>query len=53
MLGDTSTWVAIFPEVVEGTYHLLDDTGSPMARVVVTGGLVEELDLRQLVPHAV
>ena len=45
-IGGTSTWVAIYPEVVEGTYHLLDDAGAPMAQVAVTGGEVEQLDLR-------
>jgi hypothetical protein len=51
--GEAAAWVAIFPEVVEGTYHLLDDAGSPMATVAVTGGNVEQLDLRQTVPHGV
>lgn len=44
--GDTTSWVAIYPEVVEGTYHLLDDDDSPMAEVTVHGGQVEQLDLR-------
>lgn len=46
VMHDTTAWVAIFPEVVEGAYHLLDDGGSPMADVAVTGGQVRELDLR-------
>lgn len=41
-----STWVAIYPEVVEGEYHLLDERGAPMATVAVTGGEVGQLDLR-------
>jgi hypothetical protein len=39
-------WVAIFPEVVEGSYDLVDDDGAWLAEVVVPGGVVEELDLR-------
>ncbi|HEY3139809.1 MAG TPA: hypothetical protein VGJ86_01695 [Acidimicrobiales bacterium] len=42
----TTTWVAIYPEVVDGSYHLLDDDGVPMAQVTVPGGQVVELDLR-------
>jgi len=45
-IGDESAWVAVFPEVAEGSYHLLDDDGLPMASVSVTGGKVELLDLR-------
>lgn len=39
-------WVAVFPEVVEGRYELLDDHGRTRAQVVVTGGEVREIDLR-------
>lgn len=39
-------WVAIFPEVVEGRYDLLDADGSTRAQAVVTGGEVSQLDLR-------
>lgn len=39
-------WVAIFPEMVEGAYELLDDHGAQLATVTVTGGEVRELDLR-------
>lgn len=45
-MSDTTAWVAIFPEVHEGVYHLLDEAGSPMADVAVTGGQVHQLDLR-------
>ena len=45
-LGDESVWVAVFPEVAEGSYYLLDDNGLPMAGVTVVGGQVEQLDLR-------
>ena len=41
-----SVWTAVFPEVTEGRYHLLDDSGVPMADVTVTGGSVHQLDLR-------
>jgi hypothetical protein len=40
------TWVAIYPEVVEGQYHLLDDDMAPMAQVAITGGQVQQVDLR-------
>lgn len=39
-------WVAIFPEMTEGTYELLDDHGTHLAEVTITGGAVQELDLR-------
>ena len=39
-------WTAVFPEVHEGSYHLLDDDGAPLARVRVAGGTVHQLDLR-------
>jgi hypothetical protein len=39
--------VAVFPEVVEGGYDLLDPDGEPMARISVTGGRVTELNLRK------
>lgn len=45
-LGRDSAWTAVFPEVVAGTYHLLDEGGSPLATVAVAGGAVRHLDLR-------
>ncbi len=39
-------WTAVFPEVTEGHYQLLDDDGVPMADVTVTGGSVHQVDLR-------
>jgi hypothetical protein len=39
-------WVAVFPEVIEGSYYLLDADGLPLAGMTVTGGTVDELDLR-------
>lgn len=50
-LDQESTWVAIFPEVRTGTYHLLDDDHSPMAAIAVLGGQVEHLDLRPKPKH--
>jgi hypothetical protein len=38
--------VAVFPQVVGGSYQVLDDDGIPMALVHVRGGHVAELDLR-------
>jgi hypothetical protein len=39
-------WTAVFPEVAQGSYHLLGDDGAPVVHVTVTGGTVHELDLR-------
>ena len=39
-------WTAVFPEVAEGAYHLLDDDGTSRAQVTVAGGTVQQLDLR-------
>jgi hypothetical protein len=36
----------VFAEVLQGSYHLLDDDGAPLAPVTVTGGSVQQLDLR-------
>jgi hypothetical protein len=32
--------------VLEGQYHLLDDDMAPMAQVAITGGQVQQVDLR-------
>jgi hypothetical protein len=45
-IDGTMTWVALYPELVEGAYHLLDEAGAPMAQVAVSGGQVEQIDLR-------
>lgn len=42
--------VALFPEVTEGTYELLDEDLVPMATVEVVGGEVQTLDLRAVLP---
>lgn len=43
---DGWAWTAVFPEITEGHYELLDAAGRPMADVTVAGGHVQELDLR-------
>jgi hypothetical protein len=45
-LGGETVMVAVFPEVVVGSYHILDDAGVPVALVHVRGGEVAEVDLR-------
>jgi hypothetical protein len=46
-LGDgASVHVAVFPQVAQGSYQVLDDAGIPVALVQVTGGNVAEVDLR-------
>jgi len=45
-IGHGFAWTAVFPEVTEGSYHLLDDDGAPLAHATVTGGTVHQLDLR-------
>ena len=44
--SDVWAWTAVFPEITEGRYELLDGGGAPMADVTVTGGSVHQLDLR-------
>ena len=39
--------VAVFPQLVEGRYDLLDAVGEPMLALTITGGRITELDLRQ------
>ena len=46
-VGGESVFTAVFPEVVRGSYQVLDDRGIPVAVVHVTGGHVAELDLRR------
>lgn len=45
-VGGAPVPVALFPELTEGAYEILDDDLAPVAAVVVTGGQVTELDLR-------
>ena len=43
--GDTTAWVAVFPEIVEGAYSLLTDDGHEHMPFVVVGGQVTSLVL--------
>ena len=45
-LGGASVAVAVFPQVTEGSYQLVDGAGLPVALVRVRGGQVVEHDLR-------
>ena len=46
-IGGETVFTAVFPEVIDGSYQVLDGGGIPMALVRVTGGHVAELDLRR------
>jgi hypothetical protein len=46
-LGGGLTVVAVFPQLAEGRYDLLDAVGEPMLALTITGGRITELDLRQ------
>jgi hypothetical protein len=46
-LGDRTVTAAVFCELVEGAYWVLDGTGTPVHRVEVTGGELSTVDLRQ------
>lgn len=45
-VGGAAVPVALFPELTEGAYEILDGNLAPIAAVVVTGGQVTQLDLR-------
>jgi hypothetical protein len=45
-VGGGTVWAAVFPQVAQGSYQVLDDDGIPMALLQVTGGHVAEVDLR-------
>lgn len=45
-VGGTPVPVALFPELTEGAYEILDDDLAPIATASVTGGSVAQLDLR-------
>jgi hypothetical protein len=49
-IGPRDTEVAVFPEVLAGTYDILDERLQPVLRVVVVGGEVAEVDLATAVP---
>ncbi|MDQ3450015.1 MAG: hypothetical protein M3455_03730 [Actinomycetota bacterium] len=44
--GDNTVVAAVFAELVEGTYLVLDRTGEAVQRVEVEGGKVATIDLR-------
>jgi hypothetical protein len=46
-LSGTAVHVAVYPEVVEGVYELLDDRRTPFVSVWVRGGEVSHVDLTQ------
>ena len=46
-LGDHTVTAAVFCELVEGAYWVLDGTGTPVHRVEITGGELATVDLRQ------
>ena len=45
-LGGGKVVAAVFAELLEGSYEVLDQTGSPIRRIEIEGGRVTELDLR-------
>jgi hypothetical protein len=47
-LGDRTVTAAVFCELVEGAYWVLDGTGTPVHRVEITGGELTTVDLRAL-----
>jgi hypothetical protein len=47
-LGDRTVTAAVFCELVEGTYWVLDAVGTPVHPVRITGGDLTTLDLREL-----
>jgi hypothetical protein len=47
-LDDTTMYVAVFPEVTAGRYHLLHDDGSVWTTLDVVGGEVSEVQLTAL-----
>jgi len=44
--GGTKIVAAVFVELVEGPYDVLDPSGAPIRRVAIEGGRVTDLDLR-------
>jgi hypothetical protein len=47
MLGSKTATAAVFAELVEGRYWVLDDAGQPVRQVTITGGEVAQIDLRR------
>jgi hypothetical protein len=46
-LGSTTVTAAVFAELVEGRYRVLDDAGRPVRTVTITGGELAQVDLRR------
>ena len=46
-LGDRTVTAAVFCELVEGAYWVLDGDGTPVHRVEITGGELATVDLRE------
>ncbi len=46
-LGARPVVVAVFAELVEGRYSLLDAAGEPMLALAIVGGRITELDLTE------
>lgn len=51
-VGGAPVPVALFPELTEGVYEILDADLMPVTTVVVTGGEVAQLDLRAALRRA-
>jgi hypothetical protein len=47
MLGARTVTAAVFAELVEGRYWVLDDAGQPVIPVTITGGELAQVDLRR------
>lgn len=47
-LGDRTVTAAVFCELVEGIYWVLDASGAPVHPVEITGGHLTTIDLSQL-----
>ena len=47
-LGDRTVTAAVFCELVEGAYWVLDAAGTQVHRVEITGGELAAVDLRDL-----
>lgn len=50
-LGSKTVTAAVFAELVEGRYWVLDDAGRPVRSVTITGGELAEVDLRRSSVH--
>jgi hypothetical protein len=45
--GDRQVTTAVFPELPQGAYWVLDSTGTDLRRVTIRGGALTRLDLRR------